>query len=146
MAFRLSLSSSPNFHILAPRKIPTCSLPPLGFQLKYSSNSRPAISCSKGALDAVQEEVVQSPASDSTSGPSSSSKLVLVIGGTGGVGQLIVASLLNRNVKSRLLLRDTEKATALFGEQDEEKLQVFKGDTRNPGDLDPSIFEVCAFS
>lgn len=39
-------------------------------------------------------------------------------------GQLIVASLLNRNVKSRLLLRDTEKATALFGEQDEEKLQV----------------------
>ncbi|MBA0800460.1 hypothetical protein Gohar_010889, partial [Gossypium harknessii] len=55
--------------------------------------------------------------------------------------QLVVASLLNRNVKSRLLLRDPEKAISLFGNQDEEKLQVVKGDTRNPADLDPSIFE-----
>ena len=39
-------------------------------------------------------------------------------------GQLVVASLLDRNIKARLLLRDTEKATALFGEQDPEKLQV----------------------
>lgn len=35
-----------------------------------------------------------------------------------------MASLLNRKIKSRLLLRDPEKATALFGEQDEEALQV----------------------
>ena len=35
-----------------------------------------------------------------------------------------MASLLDRNIKSRLLLRDTEKATALFGEQDPETLQV----------------------
>lgn len=54
---------------------------------------------------------------------------------------LIVASLLSRNIKSRLLLRDPEKATTLFGKQDEGKLQVRKGDTRNPEDLDPSIFE-----
>ncbi|KAL0419522.1 UNVERIFIED_CONTAM: putative protein, chloroplastic [Sesamum radiatum] len=55
--------------------------------------------------------------------------------------QLVVASLLNRNIKSRLLLRNPEKATALFGEQDEEKLQVVQGDTRNPQDLDPYMFE-----
>lgn len=36
----------------------------------------------------------------------------------------MVASLLDRNIKSRLLLRDPEKATALFGEHDEETLQV----------------------
>ena len=39
-------------------------------------------------------------------------------------GQLIVASLLDRNIKSRLLLRDPEKAVTLFGKQDEETLQV----------------------
>ena len=39
-------------------------------------------------------------------------------------GQLVVASLLNRNIKARLLLRDPEKATTLFGKQDEETLQV----------------------
>lgn len=40
------------------------------------------------------------------------------------VGQLVVASLLSRNIKMRLILRDPETATSLFGEQDEEKLQV----------------------
>lgn len=39
-------------------------------------------------------------------------------------GQLVVASLLQKNVKSRLILRDPEKAKELFGEQDKEKLQV----------------------
>lgn len=39
-------------------------------------------------------------------------------------GQLVVASLLSRNIKLRLVLRDPEKATSLFGEQDGEKLQV----------------------
>ncbi|CAK9146693.1 unnamed protein product [Ilex paraguariensis] len=58
-----------------------------------------------------------------------------------GKGQLVVASLLSRNIKSCLILRDPEKASTLFGEQDNEKLQVWKGDTRNPEDLDPSIFE-----
>lgn len=36
----------------------------------------------------------------------------------------MVASLLKRNIKSRLLLRDLEKATKLFGKQDEDSLQV----------------------
>ncbi|KAI3697188.1 hypothetical protein L6452_30020 [Arctium lappa] len=90
--------------------------------------------------NSLKQETVQNP----TAAPSpltSSNKLVLVIGGTGGVGQLVVASLLNRNVKLRLLLRDPEKATTLFGEQEEEKLQVMKGDTRNSEDLEPSMFE-----
>jgi len=39
-------------------------------------------------------------------------------------GQLVVASLLQQNIKSRLILRNPEKATELFGEQDKEKLQV----------------------
>ncbi|OIW18857.1 hypothetical protein TanjilG_25300 [Lupinus angustifolius] len=70
-----------------------------------------------------------------------SSKLVLLLGASGGVGQLVAAALLQRNVKSRLILRDPEKATTLFGKQDVEKLQVYKADTRNQDDLDPSIFE-----
>ncbi|WCJ28905.1 NAD(P)-binding Rossmann-fold superfamily protein [Euphorbia peplus] len=93
------------------------------------------------SVHAVKEQLVDSPNSDSNTASPSSSKLVLVIGGSGGVGQLVVASLLDRKIKARLLIRDPEKATALFGEQDEENLQVFKGDTRNPDDLDPSIFE-----
>lgn len=39
-------------------------------------------------------------------------------------GQIIVASLLSRNIKVRLLVRNPEKATKLFGELDEEKMQV----------------------
>ncbi|CAN1250585.1 Uncharacterized protein At2g37660, chloroplastic [Linum perenne] len=96
-------------------------------------------------VHALKEEVVESLNSeistDSVTTSSSSSKLVLVAGGTGGVGQLVVASLLSRKIKSRLLLRDPEKATALFGDQDDEILEVLKADTRNSGDLDPSMFE-----
>ncbi|KAM1256031.1 hypothetical protein ACFX1Q_030196 [Malus domestica] len=156
MASRLSPTSILNLPIPArnlpnhPHRMPLFSIPPpLDLHANSSINST-TISRSKGrssppALGAVQEEVVQSPSSERTgnseASPSSSSKLVLVIGGTGGVGQLVVASLLDRNIKSRLLLRDPEKATTLFGEHDEETLQIFKGDTRNPKDLDPSIFE-----
>ncbi|KAL0459144.1 UNVERIFIED_CONTAM: putative protein, chloroplastic [Sesamum latifolium] len=135
MASRLSLSPSLilpfqeklSLHTLERREVPQLSSAP--------------------RLNAVSEQVVESVTSDSTQDSQSSdsqpssSKLVLVVGGTGGVGQLVVASLLNRNIKSRLLLRNPEKATALFGEQDEEKLQVVQGDTRNPQDLDPSMFE-----
>ncbi|KAK6925562.1 NAD(P)-binding domain [Dillenia turbinata] len=101
------------------------------------SNRRPQL------VHVVNQELVQSADSklthDSQTAPQSS-KLVLVVGGSGGVGQLVVASLLSRNIKSRLILRDPEKATILFGGQDEKKLQVWKGDTRDPGDLDPLIF------
>ncbi|KAF0913531.1 hypothetical protein E2562_023271 [Oryza meyeriana var. granulata] len=70
-----------------------------------------------------------------------SSKLVLVVGGTGGVGQLVVASLLSRNIKTRLLLRDPAKAVTLFGEQDDSVFQAYKADTRNGADFDPEMFE-----
>lgn len=96
------------------------------------------------AQNALNKEVVETQSSElkkDTKSTPSSSKLVLVVGGSGGVGQLVVASLLQQNVKSRLILRDPEKAKELFGEQDKEKLQVFKGDTRKQEDLDPSIFE-----
>uniref|UniRef100_A0A2P2IYP1 NAD(P)-binding domain-containing protein n=1 Tax=Rhizophora mucronata TaxID=61149 RepID=A0A2P2IYP1_RHIMU len=118
------------------------------------SSSSPLSSSSSAVVRALKEEVIQSPTSESahdtqTASPtsssspssSSSSKLVLVVGGSGGVGQLVVASLLDRNIKCRLFLRDPVKANALFGNQDEDKLQVFKGDTRNPEDLDPSMLE-----
>ncbi|XP_010921929.1 uncharacterized protein At5g02240 isoform X1 [Elaeis guineensis] len=93
---------------------------------------------------AVKEEQTQSSGLAGTQvseAVPSSNKHVLVVGGTGGVGQLIVASLLSRNTKLRLLLRDPTKATSLFGKQDENTLQVWQGDTRIPSDLDPAIFE-----
>ncbi|XP_057790202.1 protein TIC 62, chloroplastic [Salvia miltiorrhiza] len=104
----------------------------------YKFNRKAAVAASLS-----REQVFESAATDTNqdSPRPPSSKLVLVVGGTGGVGQLVVASLLDRNVRARLLLRNPEKATTLFGEQDEEKLQVRQGDTRNPEDLDPSIFE-----
>ncbi|GAV70305.1 NAD_binding_10 domain-containing protein [Cephalotus follicularis] len=134
-----------------PKHPQTLSLFPLELSSGYASfksvsssfaMGKSSSSSSSSVVHAVQEDVVQSPSSDSPNTPPASSKLVLVVGGTGGVGQLIVASLLSRNIKSRLLLRDPEKAATLFGIQDDEDtLKVFKGDTRNPEDLDPSIFE-----
>ncbi|KAL7199364.1 hypothetical protein ACSBR2_021616 [Camellia fascicularis] len=119
-----------------------------GFHLSKtisSSRASSSSSSSSSVCAAVKEQLIQSPNLESTQDsetiPPSSSKFVLVVGGSGGVGQLVVASLLNRNIKSRLLLRDPEKAATLFGNQDEEKLEVRKGDTRNAEDLDPSIFE-----
>ncbi|XP_020571280.1 uncharacterized protein At5g02240 isoform X1 [Phalaenopsis equestris] len=104
----------------------------------YSSGGGASVS------DAVQEEQIQSYESaetDISETNPSTSKLVLVVGGTGGVGQLIVASLLKRNIKTRLLLREPAKAKSLFGVQDENSLKIWKGDTRNPDDLDSTIFE-----
>ncbi|KAJ7964124.1 NAD(P)-binding Rossmann-fold superfamily protein [Quillaja saponaria] len=152
MASKLSFASVQNFPVPIGkflefhRKIPLSLHPPLNSDSKYDSGK--SFTSSRGmslAINVVKQELLQSPSSESTRSsentPSSSSKFVLVVGGSGGVGQLVVASLLNRKIKSRLLLRDPEKATTLFGEQDEEILQVCRGDTRNPEDLDPSIFK-----
>ncbi|XP_047939567.1 protein TIC 62, chloroplastic isoform X1 [Salvia hispanica] len=140
---------APNSLTLAPLplKPPTQtshSLPLLPFRTLTSPyhprnlKRKPTLAASVSRSNAVTEQVIQSHTNQTTL---SSSKLVLVVGGTGGVGQLVVASLLDRNIRARLLLRNPEKAITLFGEQDEEKLQVRQGDTRNPEDLDPSIFE-----
>ncbi|PIN17414.1 putative dehydrogenase [Handroanthus impetiginosus] len=131
-----------------PQAVPLLPVLPLNSpSFRYSFKRKvlppPWVSRSNAVSDQVVESFTSGSTQDSrtTPSPPSSSKLVLVVGGTGGVGQLVVASLLDRNIKSRLLLRNPEKATTLFGEQDEDKLQVRQGDTRNPGDLDPSIFE-----
>ncbi|KAK9079772.1 hypothetical protein SSX86_001445 [Deinandra increscens subsp. villosa] len=42
------------------------------------------------------------------------------------IGKLVVAPLLNWDIKMRSLLRNPEKATTLFGEQEEEKLQMLR--------------------
>ncbi|XP_028782494.1 sanguinarine reductase isoform X1 [Neltuma alba] len=123
------------------RRTPVLSFPSVSISHVKYFFTKAVSSYREGAQDAIREQTIETPSSDSTQSPISSSKLVLVVGGSGGVGQLVVASLLRRNVKSRLLLRDPEKAKSLFGEQDEEILQVFKGDTRTQEDLDPSIFE-----
>lgn len=96
---------------------------------------------SKRRLHVCRNSVKQETVENQNTSFASSNKIVLVTGGTGGVGQIVVASLLNRDVKLRLLLRDPQKATTLFGKQDDEQLQVIKGDTRNSENLDPSMFE-----
>ncbi|KAL6593824.1 hypothetical protein ACP70R_048725 [Stipagrostis hirtigluma subsp. patula] len=109
-----------------------------------ASSHGPACGAAAAEPQAVQEQEARTEGSGeagAAGAAEASSKLVLVVGGTGGVGQLVVASLLSRNIKSKLFLRDPEKATSLFGKQDESLLQVYKGDTRNPNDLDPQMFE-----
>ncbi|KAF5729445.1 NAD(P)-binding Rossmann-fold superfamily protein isoform 1 [Tripterygium wilfordii] len=139
---------SAHFHVESPKKLsyttlfafPSLSVP---WRVNISSSRGPLLS----SVNAVREELTESPSSESTddydsrTSSSSTSKLVLVVGATGGVGQLVVASLISRNIKARLLLRDPDKATTLFGMQDKDNLQVFKVDTRCPENLDPSLFE-----
>ncbi|CAH8387458.1 unnamed protein product [Eruca vesicaria subsp. sativa] len=118
-----------------PSSLSSSSSSSYGVTSSFVVRNDASLSPSSSPVQALAEEAVDS------SPLASSSKLVFVVGGTGGVGQLVVASLLKRNIKSRLLLRDLEKATKLFGKQDENSLQVVKGDTRNVEDLDPSMFE-----
>ncbi|KAK9157381.1 hypothetical protein Scep_003955 [Stephania cephalantha] len=142
--FPISIDKTPTTHQRIPHILQYPSLISHGFH--YFKR----ISSSKGASSsvishAVKEELVQSSSvSDETQKSEtdqSSSKVVLVVGGTGGVGQLVVASLISRKIKARLLLRDPSKANSLFGEQDDNTLEVCKADTRNPDDLDPTMFE-----
>ncbi|BBM97970.1 hypothetical protein MPTK1_1g09850 [Marchantia polymorpha subsp. ruderalis] len=68
------------------------------------------------------------------------SKNVLVAGATGGVGQLVVASLLEKGIKVRALLRNAEKAKALFGDQGD-RFEFRIADCRQPDSLDQSVVE-----
>ncbi|XP_022873051.1 uncharacterized protein At5g02240 [Olea europaea var. sylvestris] len=138
-------------HAQAIRLLPLLPLnsPSSQYFFKTKAQSTQSFSVSNAVIDQFVESSTSESTQDSQTIPSvpssssspSSSKVVLVVGGTGGVGQLVVASLLDRNIKSHLLIRKPEKATALFGEHSEDKLKVFKGDTRNREDLDPSVFE-----
>ncbi|MCO5577389.1 hypothetical protein L7F22_031221 [Adiantum nelumboides] len=69
------------------------------------------------------------------------SKCILVVGGTGGVGQLVVAALLDRGFNVRVILRDPKKASAIFGEASMDKMQVFVGDIRKVEELEPTTWE-----
>lgn len=61
--------------------------------------------------------------------------LVLVVGATGGVGQLVVGKLLEKGVKVRILMRNAEKAKKMF----DDKVEVFVGDIREPNTLPPAV-------
>jgi len=59
--------------------------------------------------------------------------LVLVFGATGGVGQLVVARLLEQGYRVKAVVRSVEKAQALFG--DAKGLVLVEGDVRNEAQL-----------
>ncbi|MEM7556105.1 MAG: SDR family oxidoreductase [Cyanobacteria bacterium P01_A01_bin.84] len=63
----------------------------------------------------------------------STEDLVLVVGATGGVGQLTVNKLLNKGFKVRVLTRSADKATSMFSG----RVEVVFGDIRQPETLSP---------
>lgn len=68
-----------------------------------------------------------------------SSNLILVVGSTGGVGQLTVAKLLEaKNFKVRVLTRNFEKASEMFGEQ----VEIVVGDIRYPETLSTAMSNI----
>ncbi len=80
---------------------------------------------------------------DQNSARQSSAK-VLVAGATGGVGQLVVARLLDQGYAVRALTRNAEKAKGMFGDVPDnlpsEGVEIAVGDTRKPETL-PAAFE-----
>lgn len=63
---------------------------------------------------------------------------VLVVGATGGVGQLAVAKLLEKEFSVRVLTRSTERARQMFGE----RVDVAVGDIRQPETLAPAMQQI----
>ena len=98
MASRFSLNPIPVGKFPKhPQHIPLFAFPPLGFHSKhicFETVSSFGGGLPKQALRAVKEEVIESPNSESTHGSqtttSSSNKLVLVLGGSGGVGKALM--------------------------------------------------------
>ncbi|BAY40334.1 NAD-dependent epimerase/dehydratase [Nostoc sp. NIES-2111] len=64
--------------------------------------------------------------------------LVLVVGATGGVGQLVVGKLLEKDVKVCTLTRNADKAKKMF----DNKVEVFVGDIREPNTLPAAVDNV----
>ncbi len=60
--------------------------------------------------------------------------LILVVGATGGVGQLTVAKLINQGWTVRILTRNSEKSQKLFNHQ----VEILEGDLRQPQTLPPA--------
>ena len=59
------------------------------------------------------------------------SDLILVSGATGGVGQLVIAKLLEKKIPVRALSRSSNKARQMFGDQ----VEIAVGDIRQPDTL-----------
>ncbi|MBR8833184.1 MAG: SDR family oxidoreductase [Stigonema ocellatum SAG 48.90 = DSM 106950] len=68
----------------------------------------------------------------------SSEDLVLVTGATGGVGQLTVGKLLERNFKVRILTRNAAKAQKMFND----RVEIAIGDIRDPATLPAAMQDV----
>ncbi len=63
---------------------------------------------------------------------------VLVTGATGGVGQLVVARLIEKGMPVRVLTRGVERAQKMF----EGKVEAIAADTRQPETLPPAMQEI----
>ncbi|CAM6014161.1 unnamed protein product [Sphagnum balticum] len=98
---------------------------------------RQRLVCSQLAESSAKEVAEESSAGEKNK----SSKSVLVVGATGGVGQLVVASLMERGHSVRAIIRNPEKGKALFGDQDPQQFQAHVADTRQKDVLAPSLFE-----
>lgn len=61
----------------------------------------------------------------------SNSDKILVTGATGGVGQLVVAKLIDKDIKVRGLTRNKNKAKSLFSD----RIEIVEGDVRYPDTL-----------
>jgi uncharacterized protein YbjT (DUF2867 family) len=64
--------------------------------------------------------------------------LVLVAGATGGVGQLVVARLLEKNLQVRILTRNAAKATKMFNN----RVEIVVGDIRDATTLPTAMQDV----
>ncbi len=62
---------------------------------------------------------------------------ILVLGATGGVGQIVVAKLVAENYQIIAIVRDTEKAKKLFGNS--ANIKNFSGDVRQKESLEKCL-------
>ena len=68
----------------------------------------------------------------------SDNKLILVVGATGGVGQLVVAKLLAQQYRVRILTRNPSKAQQLFAQQ----VEIYQGDIKDVNTITNAIDSV----
>ncbi|CAI5529945.1 unnamed protein product [Closterium sp. Naga37s-1] len=98
------------------------------------SHSRVAVISAAAASDTPE---AASPASSPSNPPL---ERVLVVGASGGVGQLCVASLVAKNQAVRALVRNVEKAESLFADAPADLIQIVTADLRQPGTISPALF------
>lgn len=67
---------------------------------------------------------------------------VLVVGATGGVGQLTVAKLLQKGFSVRVLVRDGAKAEKMFNQPLNPQLEIVLGDIRDRASLPPAMANI----